>query len=221
MADVTEPTQGASDGQDPSADQKQANLVNAAVSSHLKRILPKVLEDSLAPLREQLAAFQAPKGPETKAAPSGGDSEAFKAIEDLKLQLKKERDTAAKERRLAREEKAFVELRSELTGSGKVRPEAVDTLAKLLFHADKKVRVSDDGQVAFHHADMEYGLREGVAEYLRSKDAAMFVTAPAPGAQSKKAPAMAPRRPGEVPAGLKETPMERTKRMLAQLNTKS
>lgn len=216
MADVTTTpdVQGQAGGQDSPTidDQKLSNVVNSAVASQLKRHLsklPELIESQLAPLREQFA----PKAPETPKTTQGGDSEALKAIDDLKAQLKTERDTAAKERRIAREEKAFNELRSEL--NGKVRPEAVDILARLLFQADRRVVVPDDGPIAFKLGEVEYSLQDGLAEYFRSsKEAAFFLPPPAPG--QKKPGARAPGRMGVEQAAPAEDPMSKTLRMLQE-----
>ncbi|WP_437767173.1 hypothetical protein WME77_09095 [Sorangium sp. So ce764] len=190
------------------------------MGSQLKRIVPKFLEEALGPhitsLREQLQPKPEPK---EKGAPSAVDPEISKQIEDLRTQLKKERETTARERRAAREEKAFAELRSEL--NGKVRPEAVDTVAKLLFHADRRVVVGDDGSLAFKHGDAEYDLRGGLAEYLKSRDAAMFLPAPGYGQPPKKPGLKVPSRaPGDKPPAA-EDPMSRTLRMLGKLEAKA
>ncbi|KYF87796.1 hypothetical protein BE20_24945 [Sorangium cellulosum] len=224
MTDVQTDGQVTTDpkGGDASAefDQRLLNHVNAAVGSQLKRIVPKFLEEALAPHLTSLRESLQPKPePKDKGGQSAVDPEISKQIEDLRNQLKKERETAARERRAAREEKAFAELRSEL--AGKVRPETVDTVAKLLFHADRRVVIGDDGSIAFRHGDAEYDLRGGLAEYLKSKDAAMFLPAPGYGQQPKKPGLKAPNRaPGDKPQGT-EDPMSRTLRMLGKLEAKA
>lgn len=146
--------------QQPTQEQQLANLVNAAVTSQLKRILPKAITDALgpaiAPLKEQLAPKQEP-APQVSQAQ--GDPAVQAQIDELKKQLKREQDARANERRTAREANAFSALRSELTG--KVRPEAVDHATKLLFHAEKAISVSDSGDATFKYGDDEYPLNTG------------------------------------------------------------
>ncbi|WP_437489442.1 hypothetical protein WME75_10705 [Sorangium sp. So ce1014] len=214
MADVQTDGQVTTDpkGGDVSAidDQRLLNHVNAAVGSQLKRTLPKFLEEALGPhivsLREQLQ----PK-PEPKAAQPSGDPEVTRQLEELRAQLRKSEDSRARERQAAREEKAYGELRSELTG--KVRPEAVDVVAKLLFHAEKRVTVDNHGHVSFKHGDTDYDLRQGVAEYLQSTESALFRPAPSPGV-ARKAPVVPARPVSASQRGEREDPLAKTLRDL-------
>jgi hypothetical protein len=193
-------------------DQAMTDTINAAVTAHIKRALgglPGLIEAQLAPLREQFAARPA-AGAKPDGSTLAGDGVAGE-LAALKAQLKSQQDQAASERKAAREANAFQALRTEL--GGKVRPEALDAAAKLIMHADRRVMVSDDGSVTFKHGDADYGLKEGVAAYLKSPDAALFL--PAPNGTSQRP---GQRVPGRPPAGgppPNETPMAKTLRLLA------
>jgi hypothetical protein len=196
MADAPTPAQGEHPDTSGDADQKLANLVNSVVSSHLKRSLGKALDEAIAPLREQFSAQRtttdAPK------SPKGGD-EVSQRIAALEAELSDERKARKAEQSKAREDKAYLDLRAELTG--KVRPEALDHAVTVL-RAHGKVKVSADGRVSFKHADADYDLQEGVAEWVRSKDASLFVPPPAPSAKK-----IIPNRPpsgGPVPVSSKD-----------------
>lgn len=189
-------------------DQAQIDVINAAVSAHLKRHLaglPGMIDAAIAPLREQFTA-RGDKPAGTPAATGADD------VAQLKAQLKAIQDQSYAERKASRESKAFQDLRAEL--SGKVRPEGVDALAKLIMHADKRVAVADDGAITFKHGDADYTLREGVAAYLKSPEAAMFI--PAPNGTAQRTGARVPARTtvtGAPPAD--ESPMAKTLRLLA------
>jgi hypothetical protein len=197
----------------PASDQTQVDTINAAVSAHLKRHLaglPGMIDAAIAPLREQFAARgAAPAKPEGGTA-AAGDGVAGE-LAALKAQLKAQNDQAASERKSAREANAFQSLRTAL--AGKVRPEAVDAAAKLVFHADKRVQVADDGTITFKHGDADYSLAEGVAAYLKSPDAALFL--PAPNGSAQRPGQRVPARPPAGGPPPNETPMAKTLRLLA------
>lgn len=191
--------------------------IAALVRGTIGKVLPTALEAALAPLREQFAPK--PEAPKTPAAGAGGAASDPLAtrLAELEAQLTREREATARERQATREAQAFAELRAEL--GGKVRPDAVDAVAKLLFHADKNVRVGKDGSVRFHLGDEEYSLADGVGAYLRSPAASLFL--PAPGyAQKKPIPGRPPERPAGAGARPAETPEERTRRQIAALEAK-
>jgi hypothetical protein len=191
-------------------DQSTVDSINQAVSAHLKRHLaglPGMIDAAIAPLREQFGARPAADKPAGAPAAGGADD-----VSQLKAQLKAMQDQAAGERKASRESKAFQDLRAEL--AGKVRPEAVDAAAKLVFHADKRVQVADDGTITFKHGDADYSLAEGVAAYLKSPDAALFL--PAPNGSAQRPGQRVPARTtvtGGAPAV--ESPMAKTLRLLA------
>lgn len=174
----------------PALDQAQ---LDAAVSAHIKRALgglPGMIDAAIAPLREQFAARGAAPAKPEGGTPAAGDGVAGE-LAALKAQLKAQNDQAASERKAAREANAFQSLRTAL--AGKVRPEAVDAAAKLVFHADKRVQVADDGTITFKHGEADYSLAEGVAAYLKSPDAALFL--PAPNGSAQRQGQRVPARP--------------------------
>ncbi len=205
---------------DPAADQKLADLVNGAVKAHLGRALPKALEESVTPL---LTGFKAeltallPKAPPTPEAGKG--TAVNPELEELRAEVKREKDARLTEKRQAREDKAHGDLVATLTG--KVRPEAVRDVADLLFYARKAVKVGADGNVTMKVGDLDYPLAEGVGEYLKTKDAALYLPPPAPAAKGRgalpvrtipqrQAPAGTP--PGQAPQ--REDPAAKTAREL-------
>jgi len=209
---------GAADGASAlTEEQRISNVVNAAVSSQLKRALPKVLgealEAHLAPFREATAARQQHVAPAGDGTP---EPEWKGRMETLERNLKEERSARAAEKRASLERGAYEALRTELTG--KVRPEAVDAAAKLLFHADKSVKVTSDGAVSFVLGDDEYDLKEGVAAYLKTPAAALFVAAPGYNDKRKQASGKVPQRvvAGRTPqqGNVREDPLEKTMRDL-------
>lgn len=215
-----QPGQGGADGAQPeyvTADQI-GNIVNAAVSSHLKRSLAKeiagALEQQLAPIKQRLA--EAPPPPADDAAAGKGGSKAptpemqamQKQLADMQAAMKAAQDEAASEKKKAREEKAYSALKSELTG--KVRPEALDAAADLIFHARKRIAVDDDGNVLFNvrsslgkglpEEDRQFPLADGVREFLKTQEAALFVPSPSGGNGAQKRPTQQqPRAPGAAP----------------------
>jgi len=199
-------------GGTPTTDQAFNDTVNAAVSAHLKRALgtlPGMIDAALLPIREQLAqrGGAAPAKPDPAAPAGSGNAD----VDALRSQLKAMQDQAASERKASRESSAFQALRSEL--AGKVRPEALDAAAKLVFHADRRVTVGDDGAVTFKHGDADYGLKEGVAAYLKSPDAALFLPAPSGAPRpGQRIPGRPPGPTGGTPPA--ETPMAKTLRLI-------
>lgn len=181
--------------QEPSeADKKLANMVNSAVTSQLKRALPKHLEEALTPhmskFEQMLSSFKPAEAskPQAQASSSqqasGTDPEVLKQLEDMKSQLRREQDTRAKERQQARQDKAFSEVRGELTG--KVRPEALDHVMKVLAH-DGLVQVDTAGTVSLKIGEDALPIREGLSEYLKRKENSIFLPAPGYGQPVKKA----------------------------------
>lgn len=212
--------------------QKLADLVNGAVKAHLGRSLPKALEDAfkphLATFEERLATLKPkesePPKPKEGAGGPAVDPALQARLDELEKQVKKEQTARTKlteeralERKQAREEAGFGALRTALTG--KVRPEAVEIVAKLL-RADGRLVVGEAGEVALKVGDLEHELAAGVEAYLKSTEAAMFLPAPGYGPTKGLRPGQKPpaRGPGGGPPP-KETPIQRTQRLLAQAET--
>jgi hypothetical protein len=172
--------------------QDLANLVNSAVSAHLKRHEAKQSETLKSLIAESLKAYQPPQTqqeePETskrgKVDPQVAALTA-KVEEFQRAALESEKRAQAAETK-ARGDRAFGELRSTL--AGKVRPDVVDGLAKLLYHGEQKVEVDENGNVLFKvrraplpgfpEEDALMPLSDGVEQYLKSKEAAAFLPAP-------------------------------------------
>ncbi len=224
-AQTDQDTQGSSEPSE--MDKKLANLVNSAVSSHLKRSLPKALDEALTPhmskFQEMFSQARPADPPKQSATPaaqaSGTDSEVLKQLEDMKNQLKREQETRAKERAQARQDKAFADVRAELTG--KVRPEAVDHVLKVLAH-DRLVEVDNSGMVQMKVGDDSLPLKEGLMEYLKRKENAIFLPAPGYSAQPAKKPGL-PATQRQVPQRTapnggqqpeREDPLQKTLRQL-------
>lgn len=172
MADVKNETQTEVEHEstdNSEADKKLANMVNSAVTSQLKRHLGK-FESSLLELKEsfgQSKTLEAPSQNE-KNSKNTDDSQAMREIERLKNELNAEKARV-------REEKAYTALRNYL--SDKVIPERVDVALKL-FKADQKIQFKRDGTPFVKYDSEEFDLEEGAAEWLKSKEAAMFLPAP-------------------------------------------
>lgn len=197
------------------ADKKLANMVNAAVSSHLKRHLSK-FESSIFELKESFASNQSKAQPAadtskgTKKKESDDESLAMREVEQLKAELKAEKARV-------KEEQAYASLRNYF--SDKVIPERVDIALKL-FKADQKVQFRRDGSAFVKHDNAEFDLEEGAAEWLKSKEAMMFL--PAPGGvkkggavQSKNLPFKTPAKVS--PSGSQDQPTNPAMKTLLQL----
>jgi hypothetical protein len=204
-------SQNAPDQSDKSAD--IGNMVNAAVTAHLKRFaektLPEILKSQLETALKSVApAAPPPPAPETetteKASKSKVSPELAAMQQKLDETLKALKD--ADERRIAtekkaREDRAFSELKSTLA-AGQVRPEMLDMVANHLFRFDNKVELQEDGTPLFKTTRNSYGieeevnlpLKDGVEAWLKSESAKAFL--PAPGVSqvtpAKKTPFVRP-----------------------------
>lgn len=187
------------------------NIVNAAVTSQLKRHLGPAIEAATKPLLEKLAAVQTPP----PAGDEGDDKKKGKQTPEMLAMAKKleemektiaDRDqkVAAAEKR-AQEQKAFTDLRGAL--EGKVRPELLDFVASHLFQVDKRIEFDDAGNPLFKTSRVPYQgaepeeallpLKSGVEEFLKGESAKAFL--PAPSAGSGAGPL--PKRPASTPSG--------------------
>lgn len=183
-----------------------AQIVNAAVSSHLKRSLGKAIEEAIKPVAEQLSQLKTAREeapPQDTKKKSDVDPEVValkKQVADLTTAMQRSAEEAAAAQRQAREEKAYASLRDQL--QGKVRPEALP-IALDVIRARKLLTINEDGTVTFRHRaalakgmeeqDHEFPLDRGVGEFLKSKDAALFLPAPGgPGPRQGNRPPHAP-----------------------------
>lgn len=204
------PNENEDGSQTPSADpayvkaEDIGNIVNAAVSSHLKRSLAGAIESALKPALEQFKASMtpAPAGEETSDEKKKGKQSPemlamAKQIEDMQKALVAEKERTAAAEKKQREDRAFSELRSSL--EGKVRPELLDMVAKHLFVVEGRVQVDDQGNSLFKGSRLPYQgateaeeytlpLRSGIEDFLKSDAAKPFLPAPSAGAGTSPLP---------------------------------
>lgn len=165
-------------------DKKLANLVNSAVSSHLKRSMGKMNETIESILSEKLTAFQSQS---TAQVPSQAKEKSAKE----ESEVAKLRAELAAEKRQTLEKDTYSSIKEKL--NGKVRPEAIGSVLKIL-KADSHIDFKKDGPV-FKFDGEELDLDSGLEAWLEnSEDAKLFK--PAPQSQLKKSPFKAqPRTP--------------------------
>lgn len=193
MPHESDGSQNPSPAPQPSPEEQLGNMVNAAVSAHIKRFtekqLPAILESALKPITEKLAAPPPPADDEGGKRKSKQDPETLalaKQLEDLKKELAdRDQKVAAAEKR-AREERAFGDLRTSL--EGKVRPELLDFVAKHLVAVENRLVFDENGTPLFKSQRVPYAgaepeeinlpLRAGIDEFLKSDSAKPFLPAP-------------------------------------------
>ncbi len=167
-------------------------IVNAAVTSHLKRSMGSAIEAAMKPVLDKLAAAPAPAPAvteETDGRRKKQDPEMLAMatqLADLQKTLQSERDRVIAAERRGREDRAYNDLRTTL--EGKVRPDLLDVVTKHLFHVEKLVEVDDTGNALFRAQHVPYTgadpedirlpLRAGVESYLKSDSAKPFLPAP-------------------------------------------
>lgn len=196
--------------------------LHSAVATHLKDSRGKIVEelkaslgdvipsgDALTKLIADAVKAQAPvddgkKGDKTPAQPSPEMLALQRKVDELTR--KNETETKAREaaEKKQRDDSAFAALRAHL--APKVRPEMLDTLAKVLFHADERItfdeatgaplfKIRRAPMAGMAEADELLPLESGVAEYLKGKDAEPFLPPPTPKPGEKRP--TAPARPGQ------------------------
>jgi len=177
-----------------------AGIVNSAVTSQLKRSMSKsiesALEAALKPIREKLEAAPTQAPP----AQSQGSSESPEVLAlkrqhaELLEKVEKAEQARVQAEQRARDDRAYQELRA-IVGKS-VRPELADMLAKNMFFADKVVEFDESGKplMRVKRKSPIYGetedalpLADGVAEFLKSDEAKVFLPAPQ-GSESQKLP---------------------------------
>ncbi len=183
------------------------NIVNSAVTSHLKRSLGSAIETAIKPLADKFAALQAPppSNDEDGVPPKKGKQTPemlamAKQIEDLTKTIVTEREGRAAAEKKQREDRAYAELRSSL--EGKVRPELLDMVAKNLFFVEGRVIVEETGNVLFKSQKVPYTgaeaeevqlpLKSGIDDFLKSDTAKPFLPAPNSGAGGSPLPKRGP-----------------------------
>jgi len=168
--------------------------VNAAVSSHMTRLR----KDALDPISTQLNGFgetlkklTTPKEPEPNdqrnKQPDPETLALKNQLEELKQANAREREAREKAETKQRDDAAYSQLRTLVSKT--VRPELVDVVAKNLFYADKVVTYDENGKPLFKarraqypdgpEEDVALTLEDGVQQFLKSKEAQVFLPAPA------------------------------------------
>lgn len=218
MADVTDTDAGAGgDGGGAADEQRIANMVNAAVSGHLKRVLPKTLSDLLethiAPIREQLTKQGGPaptQGGQGGGAPQGGAPAGDDRYAALERKFQESEKARLAERAQGYKARAFDGVRGAL--AGKARPDAIEAALKVL-KADERIGVREDGSAFILDGDEEVTIEEGVKRFMKSKEGALFAPAPTPSARRTASQKLNPRG---APTERTETPAERSLRMIEE-----
>lgn len=169
------------------------NIVNAAVTSHLKRSLGAAIEAAVKPLAEKLQALSVPPPVEEETGKKSKKSESpelvamAKQLEDMKNALAAEKDRADAAARKSRDDRAVGELRSML--QGKIRDEYLDMLTQHIFTVQGRVKVDDQGNILMKSTrsspfpgldpeEVDLPLKAGVEEFLKSDAAKAFLPAP-------------------------------------------
>lgn len=170
------------------------NIVNSAVSSHLKRSLASAIEAALKPvvegLKTQLAPPPAPSSEEEPGNSRKKQSPELlamaKKVEDMEKALADSAAKVAAAEKKSQEQRAYTELRGAL--EGKVRPELLDMVAQHLFTVEKRVDFDESGTPLFKATKVAYTgaepeefrlpLRNGVEEFLKGEAAKPFLPAP-------------------------------------------
>lgn len=165
------------------------NLVNSAVTNQLKRFaekqLPSLFAEAMKPFQEQIAALKSVPEPEDKKKVIAPEVVALtQQLEEMKAKLTREAEQRATSEKKAREDRAFNDFKGHLSKS--VRPEMLDMVASHLFHIKKLVEVGEDGTAVFKGTrtqlgmteEVQYPLKDGVDNYLKSEDAKPYLPAP-------------------------------------------
>lgn len=169
--------------------QQVAEIVNAAITSHMKRQpdVSKVVAQALDEFKKSLPTALAEETPSGKGGKT--ESNAQMAALQAKLDEMSKAVTSANDARLAaekqqRQDRAFSEVKSAL--AGKVRPEAINDVADLL-QARGRIELDENGTPflkvkrapapGLQEEDTLMPLTDGIDAYLK-KDGAIFVPAP-------------------------------------------
>jgi len=166
-----------------------ANIVNQAVSGHLKRTLGKsvgeAIETAFAARESANESKQDAQGRASGAAAK--DAEPWqKEIEALKRKVADSEKRAKDANLRAATDKGVTALTAALTASGKLRPEAVPVVVDLLTKAHGRLAIDDSGNAGYKLSDDEtVSIEEGAKSFLASKEAALFMAPPQGGNGSR------------------------------------
>lgn len=206
------PPNGGQGGDPPTpkyvTEEQIAQIVNSAVTTHLKRGLAKAIDEAIAPLKQKLET--PPPSGDGGGKGKEADPEVValrKQLDDLKGVVKASQEAASAAEKRAADERAYNALRSEL--SGKVRPEALDVATDYLFRAQGRVVIDEQtGEPRFKHRtalvagmpeeDHLFPLSDGVKQFLKGKEAQLFLPAPNT-APNPQRPGPRSTTPGQLP----------------------
>lgn len=177
------------------------NVVNAALTARLPKMLAPALEAALKPITDKLNAAPPPpkeedEGDKKKKAASPELLAMAKKVEDMEKALQSEKEARDAAEKKTREERSYTALRGSL--EGKVRPEFLDIMAKHLFVVEGRVETDENGNTLFKSTRIPYTgadpeevklpLGAGVEEFLKSDTAKAFLPAPNSGAGANPLP---------------------------------
>lgn len=206
MPPETDPSSGSNPDPSATAQPDVNQIVNQAITAHLRRFaekqLPSMLEAALKPIQEKLTAAPA----QAPQAPSGGEEELrgkakanaeleklAKQVEEMRALAEKAEKSRMETEKRAREERAYSDLRTELGKN--VKPEFVDMLAHWLMNGEKVVRLGEDGNPYVHlparntFGEVEetpFPLADGIASWAKSDKAKAYIPAPQPNMGGQK-----------------------------------
>ena len=176
--------------------------VNAAITTHLKRELPKVsaevaktinadltktIQESLVPSLEEKIAALKPKEPDEKGTPPKAvpvtDTPEYrglqKQVQELQEQRRKDAEAAAKAEAQSRDTRLRQHVSEALSTAGITDP----TLARIalghLVDATKRVKFDDVGENVLY-TDSKLGelpLVDGISEFMKTDEAKVFIPA--------------------------------------------
>lgn len=207
--------------ENPLTESRIHELLNSALNSRDKKAEKRMTDLLSRSLEDFATKFQGSPKAETPVSTSTQAPEVLalqKKLEVLEAERKREREETVKQAKNLRDKDAYAQLSAEL--SNKVRPEAVDMVAKLLFHADKKIDVREDGVFYKLDEDTEVTLAEGVKQFLKSKEAQFFIPPPSPKTQTINKGQKAPARTMSVQSSASD-PITKTLETLARIKANS
>ncbi len=192
-----------------------ADELNSAITGHLKRAEAKQADTLKALLASEFAKLTPPKADpvvetDSKAKPVAPEMAALQEqLKTLQTTMQAERSRAEAAEQKQRNDKAFIDLKAALGKT--VRPELLDIAAENLFHAKRRVEFDEAGNALFKTIRQTPGfaddevlmpLADGVASFLKSKEAAVYL--PAPGGASPNTAARGSRIPQVSAAPLQQ-----------------
>lgn len=200
-----------------------ASIVNAAVTNHLKRTLPKEIEALGSKLsgdmKKTLEEFKPKADPQGEGSgkPSPEVAALQAKIDELVAANKATAEKAEKAERDRRETHAYGELRAALSKS--VRPEMLDIVTKVV-RADGLISFDEEGKALFRvrrspgaglaEEDQQLPLNDGIAHFLKSKEASVFLPPPTPKSPQGSQGAPRPSAQQSAGSGVHDRPPPRT-----------